>query len=166
MEYVKLGTIIGSFGLDGTLKLISTTDFSFERYKQGNQVYLNDEKMTVLTVKSFRNNGKFDFLSVEEISTPEEAQALKGKDIIIKKDEATLPEDYYSFNDLETCDVYDEDDNYLGKVVHVEEYPAQETLRVRRKNQKDFFVPFVKFFIKNVDIKNKKITIHVIEGML
>ena len=50
----------------------------------------------------------------------------------------------------------------LGKVSKVEEFPAQITLRVQRKGKPDFFVPFIKQFIINVDIENKEIIINVI----
>ena len=75
MEYIKLGTIIGSFSLDGTLKIISTTDFAKERYKKGNTIYLfnKDKEYIPLTVVSFRMNGKLDFVKVNEITTKEEA---------------------------------------------------------------------------------------------
>ena len=48
----------------------------------------------------------------------------------------------------------------------MEEYASYQTLRIKREGAKDFFVPFVKAFIKKVDIDNKKIIIHVIEGLL
>ena len=48
----------------------------------------------------------------------------------------------------------------------MEEYPSTITLRIKRKNNKDFFVPFVNEFIKKVDIVKKEIIIKVIEGML
>ena len=67
---------------------------------------------------------------------------------------------------MKNCDVYDENNNKLGKVKDVEEYASYQTLRVKREGAKDFFVPFVKAFIKKVDIKNQKIIIHVIEGLL
>ena len=64
------------------------------------------------------------------------------------------------------CDVYDTESRLLGKVKRVEEFPAQITLRVSRNDKPDFFVPFIKEFIDNVDINNKKIIIKVMEGML
>ena len=51
-------------------------------------------------------------------------------------------------------------------VKEVEEFPAQITLRVKSLKGKDFFVPFIEAFIKNVDVESKKIIIHFMEGML
>ena len=60
----------------------------------------------------------------------------------------------------------DENGKVLGKVSQVEEFPAQLTLRVKRDKQPDFLVPFVKAFIRSVDIEKKQIVINVIGGLL
>ena len=64
------------------------------------------------------------------------------------------------------CKVLDEKGQELGVVKEVEEFPAQLTLRVKRAGKEDFFVPFVKAFIRRVDINKKEIEINVIGGML
>lgn len=167
MEYLSLGVIIGSFSLDGSVKILSSTDFAYDRYIEGNTLYLRkDDDITTVTVKSYRHNKDTDVVSFNEITTVEKALAKKGYEVLIDRNEAVLPKNYYHFYELEQCDVYDQDDHFLGKVNKVEEYPAQATLKVKTKEGKLFQVPFVKAFIKKVDIKNKKITINLIEGML
>ena len=169
MEYVSLGIIKDSFGLDGTMKIFSTTTNQAKRYKANSKVFLynpqTDERRE-LTVSSFRKNGPFDFLKVIEINTPEEVKLLKGQEIHAKKDDIELEKGQYYYADLVGCEVYDQDNNLLGKVKEVEEFPAQLTLRVARAKSKDFFVPFIEQFIKTVDIENKRILIEKIEGML
>ena len=167
MEYIKLGTIIGSFSLDGTLKVVSTTDFAHERYQEGNTIYLNKDKEYIpLTVASFRANGKIDFVKVKEINTKEEAESYKGCDLLFDKENASVPKGYYHYSDLEGCNVILEDTNIIGVVKKVEEYPAQDTLRVKLNNGKELLIPFVKAFIVKVDIKKKEIIVRLIEGML
>lgn len=168
MEYIKLGTIIGSFSLDGTLKVMSTTDFAKERYQEGNTVYLLNKKKEYLplTVVSFRMNGKLDFVKVNEINTKEEAESYKGCDLLIDKEEANVPKGYYRFSDLEGCEVVLDDESVIGKVKKVEEYPAQATLRVKMNNGKELLIPFVKAFIVKVDISKKVIVVRLIEGMI
>ena len=169
MEYVSLGVIKDSFGLDGTMKIFSTTSNQKQRYKTGSKVFLYNpqtDERTELNVIKFRQNGPFDFLKVNELNTPEEIKLLKGYEIHAIKDEISLEKGMYFYSDLKGCEVVDINNNILGTVKEVEEYPAQLTLRVGRKGNKDFFVPFVKQFIKSVDIKNKRILIEIIEGLL
>jgi 16S rRNA processing protein RimM len=169
MSYLKIGKIIDSHGLDGTFKVFNTTDSPKKRYAKGNKVYLynesTDERLE-LTVERFRLSGQIAFVKLEGIDNPESAKEFKGFEIHTIKDRNDLEVGYYFYEDLVGCAIMDQNKNELGKVSKVEEFPAQITLRVKRSNGKDFFVPFVKQFIKKVDIDAKKIHIEVIEGML
>ena len=168
-QYLLLGIVIDAFSLDGTLKILSKTDFAKLRYQKGNEVFLYSSKTKERISKkviSFRSNGQFDFVKMEGISTPEEALAFKGYEVQIIKDYKDMEKDTYYFVDLVGCKVLDENGQELGVVSQVEEFPAQLTLRVKRNNQPDFLVPFVKAFIKSVDIEKKIIVINVIGGLL
>lgn len=169
MEYLSLGIIKDSFGLDGTIKIYSTTTQSSKRYSQGNKVYIHnpqsndyDEKIVV----SFRHSGLFDFVKLEGIDNPEDAKSLKGYEILVIKDRKDLEKGSYFYSDLVGCKIIDKNKKEYGIVSQVEEFPAQLTLRVKRKNGKDYFIPFVKAFIKDIDIENKQITVEIIEGLL
>ena len=168
-EYLLLGYITDAFSLDGTFKVLSKTDFASKRYQKGNEIYLyqanTKQRMTVI-VESYRSSGQFDFVKVQGINSKEEALEFKGYEIQALKDYNVIDKDHYYYSDLVGCKVIDEKGNELGMVSQVEEFPAQLTLRVRRKGKEDFFVPFVKAFIRKVDINKKEIEINVIGGML
>lgn len=169
MEYVSLGVVKDSFGLDGTLKIFSTTNMSKKRYAEGAIVFLvnpldgNREEKKVL---KHRHSEPFDFVKLDGINNPEDAKALKGYEIQVIKDRNDLEKDTYFYSDLRGCQIVDDKGNVLGVVKEVEEFPAQLTLRVKRNGKPDFFVPFIKQFIKSVDIENKRIVIEIIEGLL
>ena len=169
MEYLSLGKINDSFGVDGTVKIYSTTSFGNKRYQPGSKVFLTNpqnQERTELTVKSYRHNGLFDFVKFEEIESPEKVKEYKGYEIQVEKSNDVLDENTYYYSDLRGCKIVDENNNELGEVREVEEFPAQITLRVKRKGKQDFFVPFIKEFIKSININDKLIVIHVIEGLL
>lgn len=169
MSYLKIGKIIDSFGLDGTLKVYSTTDSPKKRFAKGNKVYLYNElkeEHSEYVVDSFRMSGAIAYVKLNGIDNPESAKEFKGFEIHTIKDRNDLEVGYYFYEDLVGCAIIDQANNELGIVSKVEEFPAQITLRVKRQNNKNFFVPFIKQFIKKVDIDNKKIHIEVIEGML
>ena len=168
-EYLLLGYITDAFSLDGTFKVLSKTDFAEKRYQEGNEVFLyqpnTKQRMTVI-VESYRGSGQFDFVKVQGINSKEEALEFKGYEIQALKDYKNMDKDTYYFSDLVGCNVMDENGTIYGVVKQVEEFPAQLTLRVKRKGQSDFLVPFVKAFIRRVDINKKEIEINIIEGML
>lgn len=168
-EYLSLGIIKDSFGLEGTAKIISTTSLGKKRYLEGNKLYLLNEKdnsMKEVSVKNYRHNGDLDFVSFLEINSKEEIESFKGYKVVIEKNRNDLEEGTYFYSDLENCNVYDQDNNEIGKVIKVEEFPAQITLRCQTKKGKQFFVPFVAEFIREINIEKSFIEINVIEGML
>lgn len=170
MELLTLGKIINTHGLDGTLVCFSMTDFAPVRYKKGNKLYIfntyNKETMPV-TVVSYRNYKGMDYVKFLEIDNIDLALKYKGHEICIAKEDASMPEGYYHFHDLENCKIVDEKGKEIGKVIKVEEFPSQITLRCLSTNNKNFFVPFINdVFIKDVDLENKIITINFMEGML
>ena len=168
-EYLLLGYITDAFSLDGTFKVLSKTDFAKFRYQEGKEIFLyqpkTKERLTV-TVESYRGNGQFDFVKVHGINSKEEALTFKGYEIHALKDYSAMDKDTYYYVDLVGCKVLDEKGKQLGVVSQVEEFPAQLTLRVKRDDKEDFFVPFVKAFIRRVDINKKEIEINVIGGLL
>ncbi len=166
MEYLTLGKIIDTFSLDGSVKILSTTTNQEIRYKKGNKVLVSDNgEMKELTVLSYRRSSNCDIVKFQEIINVDEASLLKGKELLVIKDSNDLKEGYYFYSDLRGCDIISEGKK-LGVVVEVEEFPAQLTLRCSSTNGKPFFIPFVKAFIKEVDIKNRVININYMEGLL
>lgn len=169
MEYLSLGKIIDSFGLDGTLKVYSTTNMGKMRYQKGNKVYIfnpEDKSETEATVLNYRHSGFFDFVKLDIVTNIDSAISKKGHEIHVIKSRDDLDKNSYFYSDLKGCKIVDNSQKILGIVREIEEFPAQLTLRVKREKQPDFFVPFINQFINKVDIENKTIEINVIEGLL
>lgn len=167
MEKLLLGYIISSFSLDGTVKVLSKTNMSEKRYAKGNKIYLADKEENILkelTVSSFRSAGDIDFVKFEEIATKEEADSYKSHCLLVDKTN-DLDKGFYYFSDLEKCNVISKGE-IIGKVKKVEEFPAQITLRVKANNGKEFFVPFIKEFVKNVSLEKQEIEVVLWDGML
>lgn len=169
MEFLSLGKITDSFGLDGTLKIYSTTSNAALRYQKGKKVFLYNEatkERADYTVLNYRHNGLFDLVKLEEITTCDDALSKKGYEIIVEKNVQDLDKNTYFFTDLIGCEIVDNFGKKLGFVKEIEEFPAQITIRGGRQGKPDFFVPFIEEFVNKVDIENKTIVINVIEGLL
>lgn len=167
MDKLSLGVISDTFGVDGAVKIKSSTSNQDIRYVKGNKLILySDDSSLDVTVESFHRSGIFDVVKFVEINDIDTAINYKGFEVITNKDQNDLKEGYYFYDDLRGCNIVDEDNNILGIVKQVEEFPAQITLRCEQKNHKEFFVPFIKEFIIKVDIPSKTIFIKYMEGML
>lgn len=156
-----------SHGLDGAVKVYSTSTNQDIRYKKGNVVFvtLKNGENKSLTIESASKSSPIVIVRFKEIKDPNEAKQLKGLELLVIKDYKDLKEGYYFYSDLKGCSIISKGRN-LGKVIEVEDFPAQLTLRVKGENGKQFFVPFIKQFINKVDIENKEIVINFMEGML
>lgn len=169
MDFLTLGKVIDSFSLDGTLKVLSKTNLKEKRYKNGNVVFLFDTKNNTrekVTIEKYRSSGEIDFIKIKEINSIEEAILKRNFLLQVEKNSEILEDGQYFYCDLEQCDVLNEKEVKIGKVICVEEFPAQTTLRCQSLKNKIFFVPFISEFILNVDIEKKTIKIKVIEGLL
>ena len=168
MEYVTVAYLSKTFGLQGAFKAVSMTDYPDLRFKKGRKFYLVDEKTgdtQEVTLSSFRNNGQLYILRFEEIPTIDEAEKYLKRMVNMDKADAPMPKDSYRFADLIGCEVVDETGVSQGVVTEVLEYAPTKSLRIHRKGEKDFFVPFVDKFVLEVNIEKKQIVIEVVEGM-
>ncbi len=170
MEYVTIAKLLSTHGLKGQFRCFSLTSFPKERFQLRRKLTLHnpktDEKKDV-TLNFVRMKGDILILGFEEIPTIDEAENFVKWELDINKEDAPIPEDHYRIADLIGCDVYDDETNQvLGEIKDVFSYSPTWTIRVKREEQKDFFVPFVNEFIKEVDTAKKKVVIHVIPGLL
>ncbi len=168
MNYLKLGTIIKTHGLNGEVKVFSTSDFASKRYQKGAKVFLEDKennKLIQMEVLDFFSDGKFDFIRFKDYETIEKITPFLKMDILISKDDNPLPNGLYYHDDLKKCDIY-EDNKIIAKVIDIEEYASYKSLRIQYiDTKKIFLLPFIETFIKNIDIENKRIDVKLIEGM-
>lgn len=168
MKLIKVANIRKTFGLKGEVLCFSYTDFPTLRFKKGNTLYLsNGEDQVKVVLSSYRPSGDYCYLSFEGLKDISLVEPYVKWDIMMDEKDAKLPDNMVRYEDIFACYVYDEEDNKLGKAVELIDNCATKSLRVKREEGKDFFVPWLpKVFIKEVDEKNQKITIHVIPGMI
>ena len=79
--------------------------------------------------------------------------------------EQTLEEGEYLIDDLIGLDVYS-NDKKIGVVVGVTSNGANDLLSVRGLSKKISLVPFVDAIVPEVDLKNKKVIINEIQGLI
>ena len=168
-EYLLVCKVLKPVGLKGDLKVYTYTTFKDIRYKKGSKLfYKNGEDYIELTVKSFYSKGgNLDVISFKDLDEIDKVNFLLGKEIYALKDDSLLNKNEFYYSDLTGLKVIDEDNNELGKVTSIEEFPAQITLKIQKNSAKShFFVPFNDFFVKEVNIKDGFIKIHLIDGLL
>ena len=165
--YLKLGTIVKQVGLKGELRIYSTTSFAKERFKKGNKAFiLINGEYKEFTVNTFRVlNSDFIVVSFVELPNLDATKDFLKCEIFALKDQSILSKNQYFYVDLIGCKLLSQNNEDIGKVIGIEEFPAQTTLECICKDKK-YYVPFIDQFILNVDVVNKIIVVNVIEGLL
>ena len=168
MEYISVGKILNFHGIQGEAKVgfsKNQEDFvktlKFVHLKQGNE-YVKFE------ISSVRFNKTFALIKFKEINSINDLIPYKGCLLFVEKTTVrkTLGEDEFLIDELTGLDVFDLADNKIGMVVGVSNNGLNDLISVKSKTTKISLVPFVKKLVPNVDIKNKKITINNIEGLI
>ena len=169
MEYIEIGKAVNTHGLKGELKIESWSDFDEIRYQKGNTVYLHkDQEYIPSNVYSVSVHKVYSVVSFEGYEDINLIEQYKGYTVCMSKEERhPLPEGEYYADELNGFAVVDEDGKVLGTLVDVEGTSgAQNNFRVQTPEKRQFLVPNVPEFIKSIDTEEKRITIHVEEGLL
>lgn len=167
MEYVVVGTIQNTHGTDGTLKIRTESDFKRDRYKKGTTLYVNAAgRRVAVTVERHREHKGRDLLDFEEFSSLDDVEHLKGGTLEIRTDQRpALGTDEFYYNDLAGCTVKTAD-GPIGTVQEVFAVPQGTMLRIGTESGKEILMPFLKVFVKKVDLEVEEILIDEIEGLL
>lgn len=165
---IEIGKIINTHGIKGELKIISSSDFEEERFAVGNSVNIQFGKELIpMEVASFRRHKGCLLVAFKDLMNINFVEKYKGCVISVDSDELQeLDEDEVYFYQLVDCKVIDEENNELGMVVEIIETAAHDILRIRNDEGKEVLIPYVDAFIVDVDVDEKVIIVHLIEGFV
>ena len=85
---------------------------------------------------------------------------------ISEADLLPLNDDEYYIHDLIGLSVFDEQGNELGEIVNVESYLSNDVYVLKDTDNRLHLLPAVKDVVLDVNVKQKKMTIRVMEGLL
>lgn len=157
---VYVGEIVNTHGLKGELRIISDFKFKDKLFIEGRKLYLGKRKQEVL-LKSYRKHKNYDMVMFEGINDINDAIIFKNDDVFVKRDELDI--DGYVDEDIIGLDVYS-DGNYIGKVNSI--IKNKQEILVIENNKKNYLIPFVDEFVKNIDLDKKIISVNLIEGLI
>lgn len=166
-EYFELGQIVNHFGIKGMLKVNSFTD-DISKFEKLTTILVEKngklEKMQIEEVKYSKNQV---LLKIKGINTVEEAEKYRGCYLkIARKDAKKLPEGTYYIADLIGLEVYTDEQILLGKLTDIYNSGANDIYVVKNELGKQILLPAIKEVIKQVDIEQEKIVVHLLKGLV
>lgn len=166
-DYLRVGVITTTHGIRGEVKVFPTTDDP-NRFNDLKQVYLDTGKefitLEIEGVKFFKQLVILKFKGIDNIN---DIEKYRGKDLLITRDNAVkLEKDEYFIFDLIDSEVITDKGEKLGVLVEILTTAANDVYIVKTPDNKEILLPSIKECILNVDVENKKITVHVMNGLL
>ena len=162
---VALGTLGKPYKLYGEIYFIPFNHNSNISFKGMNVLFgIDENKTNNLFVESF--NSKSNILKFKNIDSKESASKLSKKKIFILRHQMPkLNKGEYYLVDLIGCTVLSDKNEKIGNVDDITSLPANDVIIVKNDN-KEYLIPLIDDIIKFIDIKNKKIEIIVMPGLL
>ena len=164
---LEIGQIVNTFGIKGEVKVVPFTD-DINRFDDLEKVYVKTKKESKLyKVENARYHKNMVLLKFEGINNPEDAELLKNSFLEVDREDAIpLEEGTYFIVDLIGLDVYTDDGKLLGKVEDIYNTGANDIYVVKDELGKQILLPAIDDVLKEIDLENEKIVVHIIPGLL
>ena len=159
-RYLEAGKIVNTHGITGEVKVIPWCDEP-EFLLDFDTFYLDGSPVKVLSARVHKNSV---LLTLEGISTINDAMKLKDKILWIDRKDADLPEGRHFIADLMGLEVRDASTGtVLGVITDVLTPPAHEVYVV--KGAQEHLIPAVDEFVLETNVEDGYLWVRLIEGM-
>ena len=164
---LEIGQIVNTFGIKGQIKVKPFTD-DIRRFDNLKEVYVEKNKTKKeYEIEEVKYHKDMVLIKFKSIETVEQAEKLKNSYITISRDSAEeLEEDRYYIVDLLGLEVYTDEQILLGILEDIFNTGSNDIYVVKSSDGKQILLPAIKDVVKNIDIENKKITVHIIPGLI
>ena len=155
-EFITVGTIVNAHGIRGEVK-VNPAGFDPEFIADFKTMYIAGQPVKV---KAARVHKSTVLLALPGVDTMDDALALKGREVSIRRTDARLPKGEY-FDQV----VDDATGEALGKLDRVLLYPAHKVYQVRG-GAHEYLIPAVPgVFIASIDPEAEIIRVHMMKGL-
>ena len=167
LQYLEIGQIVNTFGIKGELKINPFTDDINKFNELKSMFVVKNKELIPYEIETVRYHKNMVILKLKGINSMNEAEKLKGLYIKIDRKYAKkLPKGTYFIADLIGLEVYDENSNLLGSIDDIYNTGANDIYVVKNNLGKQILLPGIPQVIKKVDLENKKIVVHLLNGLI
>jgi len=162
-----IGYISKPQGIRGEVKVEPVTP-NPKRFNRLKKVHLQlQDKPRTYSIEKIRVSGRFVYIKFSGINSRDDADLLRNAEVLIEEKDLIQPaQNEYFIHDLIGCQVVSENNDEIGVLSDVIQMSSNDVYLVRSSNGDELLLPATREVIKIVDIKQKRIIIHVLEGLL
>lgn len=161
-DFIPVGAVVNAHGIRGEVK-VNPAGFDPEFIASFKTLYIGGQPVKVISARVHKATV---LLALPGVATMDDALALKGKTVSIRRTDAKLPKGQYFDAELEGCTVLDDaTGEELGKLDKVLHYPAHKVYQVRG-GAHEYLIPAVPgVFIASADPDAGIIRVHMMKGL-
>lgn len=166
-DLLQVGAITQTHGIRGEVKVFPTTD-DVNRFKKLKEVILDTgkEKM-ILEIEGVKFFKQLVILKFKGFDNINDIERYKGKSLYVTRENAVkLKKDEYFIADLIDMEIYDENDAAIGVLKNVIETGANDVYEIALADGRDLLLPAIKQCILDVDMENRRMKVHILDGLL
>lgn len=166
-ERLEVGQIVNTFGIKGFVKIYPYVD-DIKRFDDLKKVHIKSKKQEKeLEIEEVKYQKNIVLAKFKGIETVEQANLLRNSYVEIDRcDAIPLEEGEYFIADLLGLDVFLDTGEKLGVLEDIYNTGSKDIYVVKNELGKQFLLPYIDDVIKNIDLENEKITVHLIEGLI
>lgn len=166
-EMLQVGVITSTHGVRGEVKVFPTTDDPM-RFKKLKKVILDAGKETLpLEIQSVKFFKQFVILKFKGIDNINDIEKYRKCPLLVAREDAVeLDDDEYFIADMIGMEVLTEDGKVFGTLKDVMETGANDVYVIESTQYGEVLVPAIKECILGVDIKERKMKIHLMDGLI
>jgi 16S rRNA processing protein RimM len=165
-DFLQVGAIIKAHGVRGEVKVFPTTDDP-ARFKKLKTVLLDTGKeqreLEITGVKFFKNLVILKFKGLDSMNDVENLR--QAKLFVAREDAVELSENEYFIADLIGLRAVSDEGEELGEISDVLQTGANDVYVISHEGAPDLLVPAIHDCIREVDIDNKLMTVHLLPGL-
>ncbi len=167
-KFISIGKITNFHGINGEVKVAYSKGKDHQILGEKSFFVKVDNEFKELIVSKMRFHKNFAIIKFKEINSINEALEYKGGAIYtpVEKLREKLEQDEFLIDDLVGADVYNLNEEHLGKVAYLNMQSSSDLLVIKKEDDNEFLVPFVRELVPVVDLENNKICINAIEGLV
>lgn len=165
-DLLQVGAITQTHGVRGEMKVFPLTD-DVKRFKKGISLLLDTGKGTInVEIEGVKFFKQFVILKFEGYDSINEVEKFVKKYLYVSREHAVqCKKDEYFVADLIGIEVFAEDGEKIGSISDVMQTGANDVYVVKKADGGEILLPAIKECILQVDIEQKTMKIHKMDGL-
>ena len=164
---LEIGQIVNTFGIKGIVKVKPFTD-DIKRFDNLKTVYIEKSNtQKEYEIEEVKYHKDMVLIKFKGVDTVEQAELLRNAYLTISRDSVEkLEEGRYYIVDMLGLEVYTDEQVLLGTLDDIFNTGSNDIYVVKDKQGKQILLPAIQDVIKQIDMENRKMIVHLLPGLV